>query len=1677
MPRQPDTPAVNGAFNADSRGIHYDFLKSGVPAWFTQAITQRQEELARHEMQMPSWYLSATAQKKSDLAVSHTRYRETLNQVENTLGDIQDVLVFAEAPLKQAIKKTFGLDLDVHAVFFVRKYALKGRDGWGSALAFEQPSGLATRHEYRGTSLLEAALANFTAEEEEINACADCEIITTWNPNIGSIIADYDAVSAQAVAIAPHEFARMCRTLDLGRLYQEHIQAVVQPTNVAVRTALHTQLQEHQRQLLALSAEFASLKPAWGGISAPAFRMIKQVISTPATATLEGKPITYAALSIFGCELVGPLLIGPDRIDSRTPERLVVYIPHDPQQALKEYTNGAEFMIDLRARLHSASYRRFFSRFVPQREQGRFFQQFNKRYKPSNGNGAAGDYPLASDAAKLSLEARTISASTLWVSLRETQVRKILFDARAVAVPTADEDRQARMDRLESYLDAVVSVFNLAAFVVPGLGPVMLAVGAVQMCNEVFDGLEAYEQGDVRTMWAHFSSVALNVAFAAAGASVLPEIKLGSALDELQPVTLTSGKQRLWKPDLSTYEHTQPIPPGVAADELGLHVFDDKTILRLNGKRYRVQKDPVSGEYRIVHPSRADAYQPRLTQNGSGLWNHELERPLTWEGAPLMRRLGPMTEGFSDAELEQVRQVADVSEDVLRRVHVEGKQAPGILLDTLRQFRAYRDAVKVAEGIRQGALDSELCGYAASLAVKLPGWPASKAIEAFSGNDLSGPSIKYGNSRALPSDTLRIHRADLMNGQLPKRVAETLSERQLRDLVGGYPRTLQEQSEAVQVQLEQAAVRARRQLSDSLYMQQQPASTPAIALLQRDFSRLSTRMAQELLADATPAELEVMNTGRRIPLRLAEKARLAQQQLRLTQAYEGLYLDALAGPDTEALVLNTLPRLPGWTDNLRLEVREYTLTGKLRASYGAEEAAERKVLVWSDDGRYQATNLRGEALGSLDDLYGAIQHALTDSHREALGLPHAEQGAELKATLIAHALPREQLVKVLKMQPRTRPVFTGPRRTSGGRLGYPLSGGGGRALGRRALEERIRTLYPESTQEQVEAFISQHGPEASNALRALEREYKQLSDTLQDWQQIPEQVTDAEQASTGFVARIAARRNITRALTQAWRHVGASDLAVDGAYQGQVLDLANVNLRDQLAQLPELTANFGHVSSVDLSSAGLEGGIDRFLSYFKRLQRLNLSDNELIALPGTIGQLTRLTELDLSDNLVKLDAPAVQNLRGLTRLNFLALESNHLGLSPDISQMPHLNILLLGDTELTAWPTGVFDLPRASTFHLNLSANALEQIPVVAPGSAEALIVARTEISQGPEYISPQNLQIFRDYRISVGMDPYRLAPPRGVQESIYWREGLSQEQWFAKQGVWDSLENEHGAEPFFVELRKLSESADAIDASAAVKAELTGKVWQMIEAAVADSKLRDRLFKMATAPTTCVDAGAQLFNAMGLEVLIFQAYQLGAEDLVERELLMLARGKSRLDELGRIARGRISELQAEGRTFPEYDEYGALITRYDAEGHPIKYIDEVEIHLIYPTNLAERLDLPWQSRKMKFSEPDVTPAMIDDAYARVLALEDGSLLDQRISEQPFWDIYVRHSNPKAFDGLRVRVESLLDSLEALEPISQAEYDSDMALIAGEEKTLLLNLTQQALKRACLERIETAQVP
>lgn len=1649
------------------QGRHYAFIQQTIAPCLVQSSSVRRHALKHTPAKLPSWYAAATDVQKNRLKALLDARCESLNALEETLDKLQSVQTFCQPLLEAALKKA-GYPLDVNLTW-LRLYS-PVKDGFGVTTG---------GFKVKTFSLLQAALNNFEAGESAAGF---------FNAASG-FINEPDArgqFERHVTDLKIETFVKLCRELDLGTQYQGHLKRLLYPADALSEPVWRERYLRYQKDALLAAAYLALLK---GDIDEEDHALLLRVVAAERRIMLGKKQVWYSTPCLMNLKLHDCLIIEPCE-KYRYSDGFIAYIPDDPEHPIKRYGSFGEFQNALSQRLKGnpggrsravetpvTDYQRFISGFIAYKDRPYYFRRLTELVTDAPPQPFAAQW-LRSEWGKLVLDVAAprlspvnsllgdpqpqvrvpvtdpsfaINADAiggLWADIDLWQHRydslrtRLLADARAQAIPTADVDASARAARLQHYLNIGLFAVNLIAIVVPPLGAVMSVVMVGQVLYEVLDGVIELSEGDREAGWAHISDVVENLAQLAAGAAVF-HFTVSPFIENLKAVQLPSGKTRLWNPDLASYEHTGPLPAH-STDERGLHRVGDHQFLTLAGKRYRVGQAPLSEGYCIEHPTRPDAYRPLLVENGNGAWNHELERPLNWQAATLMRRLGPMVDGLSDVQLEQIQKVSGVHEDQLRRMHVEGEPMPAVLLDTIRQFRAYDEAVQVSVGIGAGALSDTLCGYTASLAAELPGWPSGKAIEAFTEHSLTGTSVKYGDLQANSANTLAVSRTELMTGQLPRRIIEFLEESQIDVLVGAQtPRNLPSRAGALQKQLQARASYCRSRIMRSVYTSQAPQVNAAEALVQRDFKRLPTLMVREMLAEATPAEHSAIARGTRLPLRLAQKARQLQQQVRLNDAYEGLYLEAMASKDSEALALNSLVNLPGWRDSLRLEIREGGLEGELRSSFGAMDAAERKVLVRLAEGQYQAFDARGQQLHGVNGLYGALQHALTDSHRNAIGLSHVGQGEQLKALLLDKALPREQLRRILGMQPPRQPFFRSPWRLPGRRLGYPLSGRG-QGTWRHIIEERVKALYRSMNRKQMEGYLRGRNLEDDTWLKALEAEYKQLDSVLSRW------------TMDGAANRAAynVRQTFSRAVRMAWSRGGEWDLDAQGNYRGQRITLTRPapGLGAELATLPRLPGNFEHVSSLYLPDCGLTDASVGVLSSFRRLRLLDLSGNELTLLPQALEHMPYLEGLDLADNALALTPQTAQHIKAMVHLESLNLSGNPLSTNVDVSRMPRLRFLHLSGCDLTEWPVGLFARPRPRGFYLELLGNHLTRIPEVAPGSERADILARSVVTR--EYLAPDVLDNLKLYIESVGLDSDWRFPPRGALDSAHWQHGLSMEQWASKLEVWDALEEAHGSERFFDELRKLNELS--AQRTPAYLESLTAKVWRMLEAMEASSALRERLFEMAIAPTTCVDSGVQLFNAMGVEVLLDEALSLPNAGLQKLELLDLARSKARLDELGRIAHARVKQLFDEGRPFPRYDSENNPIQQVDSRGNRVAAIDEVEIYLAYTTRLADRLDLPWQSR-MQFTEPDVTDVMIEDAYARVVALERGDLLRESILDQPFWVGYIQEHYAEEFKVVSAKNEALINLYTA-----QQELAEDGRLSAQEKADLRITIDTSA---------------
>ena len=1476
-----------------------EWLVYSMPDWLAGLSSQQRTALVQACGSMPPGFAQAAAADRAYLKSALQATWTSRQKLEQVLARLQSIEAFAEPLLVAALEKRCNVTLDVRQTY-LRLYI---------------PEGISVAYRSRTISLLDAALQNFEAKESRPGFFDDASCFITRPSATGQ----FDVRPMSDTLTVP-VFVALCRELDIGGRYQAYLKhnLLDEPVAAAVVQAC---VETSDKDAFRAAAAMGRIK---GDISPQVHRTLQAVMGGQQHVSYRGKPQYCHDVYLLDTRLTGIVMIAPDLEQSRQAEPVVVYIPDDPEYPIRQYSSTAAFFTALAVRLRSKRYQHVFSRFIPLASRGRFFAALNAQLFKARRE------PVENP--KLRMTCRRVKGD-LWEHGFEQRLDQMFQDARLLAVPTGDEDLKSRWARWDGFMQVAETVLEMAAFTaasfVPVLGEALMAYTAYQLLDETFEGIVDWSHGQRAEAFAHLLGVAENMALMglfAAGGKVVGAVRSSrpsSFVEQMKVVQVRDGQSRLWHPDLAPYEQSLALETDARPQANGLYLHQDQEVLLLDGQQFVVEQAPNSSVYRIQHPSRVDAYAPRLAHNEAGAWVHEAERPLSWQGTKLMRRLGHSVEAFSDETLEQIRIVSGVEESSLRQLHVEHARPPVLLAETIRRFRAAQGS---PIGIEPVADEAGVVG-AQALRTEFP--------------------------------------------QMPRAVVE------------------------------------------------------------------------ELLIDVPEVERRQMSERGYLPLRLRQSARRAMDEWRIVQAYEALYLPTKGNPDTWRLALHSLEQLPGWSTDVRIEIRAGTLEGPLLDSVGPSSSSVRKVLVPVEEATPRLFGEQGNSVNSADDFYTDILHALTEAELRTLGY-NLGDGPLLRRAVQSAPLDRATFRKILLGATGTVEDPPIVARLLGEPPGYGRVDerllGAGDGLN---LKGRFQVLYPDTSEQAFSKFVGSFPSEAMalENLRTREIEFEGLSRALEDWVAI-------ERGDTLPINQRYHKRKLASSLKQCWR------AGLDPLPEGYALDLDHHWSHDFLDYFPTLEVSFPHVSSLQWRQGALRVDMGPFLDYFPDLKALDLSHNQLVTPPRL--NYADLQRLDLADNRLSLTAENVVEIAGLSRLEVLRLSNNPaLTLLPDISLMPELNVLDLQNTGIADWPPGLFSTARPPAFELNLMDNPISRIPPVTPGSEQARLIARTRLSR--DQLPGDCLRQFQDYMRSVGYDPARSYPPKGELTSQHWLDGFDAEQRAVRQRTWDELEREAGAQGFFEVLEQLTEAADYVEE--AYRPQLTERVWRMLDAASANATLREELFRMAIDPDSCADAGAQLFNGMGIKVLVHEAYQAGDAGQIEAKLLALAKGSSRLDQVNEIARATIqSRLQA-GETFIALDEDGELTGT----------IDEVEVYLAFQTGLAERLELPWQSWGMLFQAlAEVDEAALSQAHQSVLALEAGDGLVNQMIGQRFWRRYLKKRYPQAFLQNSIKyaeqAEALLDA-QLTGAISKEKYEQGMIELGYGRTELLRRLSRQLLER------------
>lgn len=1340
------TPNVADKPPAATLSIHADFLEKTVPQWLVDATPARKSALKKATPVVPDSYKTLSPEQRKALNASVKASVIAQVQLDSTIATFKDVDAFARPLLLNALKDQYQVEVDVDTTLLCLRRALQI-----SALEVEIDS-----FEFLKLSMLQACLHNFEAWECRSGA---------YHSTSGFMreITNGDTFESATLDLTVSQFMTLCRSLDIGAQYQTYLKGFFAPVDASPEPPLRQHFIASQKANMKAAAEHALVT---GDIEPADHAMILSVVNGNLYPTLGSKRVWPLDMSLMKKRLVGCVYFA---IGDAYSDELILYIPNDPAHPLKRYTKQGmrdELKRQFTAREGMAAddpaptaYQRFFSQFVAYDQRPYYFSQFTQKSadspsgplnspwrkfveilfgstpitrikelppeRPATMEPVSDPY-LAPGSMKPYRGTGTFSGLLdLWPFLYEKHRDKILADARAHAVPTADVDAKAREAKLAHLFEVGMLALNLVSMFVPVLGEVMMAVMVEQLLTETLEGSIEWAEGDKHAAKAHLIDVAENLAqialMAGIGAAVskFRAARAEPVLENLSPVTLPNGETRLWKPDLAGYESAVTLEAGAVPNAQGQYTLNGKTCIRLGDQVYEQVFDESIKSWRIKHPTNAEVYQPILQSNGRGAWRHTLERPAEWDRLTLLRRMGPETDAFSDTQLLTVADVSGVSDSALRKMHMDLAVPPPELLDAMRLFKADAGSGQVIEQLRGNQPIDERYLFALPLVAEMPRWPKTRVLEVFKGIEFSGESVKYGVGRVprggVAKAPIRISRADVLGGRLPAVILAALDETEVTSLLGpGGAWVRDARPQTFRQQIADFAQTRKPAIFDSLYAGTEPVDSQ-VKLLQRTCPGLSEAAARETLAHASLDDLKRLEATRRVPLTLLEEARWYAIQGRQTRAYAGLRSETMASADSRRLALHTLEKLPGWPDTLRLEVREGSDSGLLLDSIGSPTAQDKKYLVKKGP-RFQAFDERGEALNSLptqgDNFYASLMHAMPDGARQALGVPHVGQSAQLQAKLIAFAdLHRSQAPQWLAPQ---RSWFKPPVRINDTLVGYYASG---RAAGQTlSLESRAQALYGLSETQAGEYILELQAQGKDNKaifnhLQNRERQYTELASKLDEWvTPSHDTVSDARQSSY--------RASMAQQLKEAWRKeplvgrvIGAERLyvSVDG-------------------DLPPLTVDFSHIRTLTVVGGPMnEAQVETFLARFPNVQALCMGDppvlwgpaergrgSTLMTVPSVVSDMTHLKSLRFGTSVAQLAPEFFSRLNTLTSLEELHIDYRGFSAtalnSLDLSALVQLKKLTIeAPIGLSQWPAYVENLP--SLERLDLSRTAIGELP------------------------------------------------------------------------------------------------------------------------------------------------------------------------------------------------------------------------------------------------------------------------------------------------------------------------------------------------------------------------------
>ncbi len=1378
------------------------------------------------------------------------------------------------------------------------------------------------------------------------------------------------------------------RNLDLGQRYRYHL------TDIVDHDAFRGLLRAQDHAAFAADVTVATLQQRLDATGVAMAEALLSGSSTVEQANGNRRSLVCSRLTLADTDLRGPLLVSLAPQD--TVEPCLLYLPGHPSAPLRQYASHQAAATALTRLMWRAKEREFFCRYVTQAERVRFADNLRTALYPLYPYDRLLSHPPVLEQgqriswmkrlfpapgalyqATLDKNARLSMQATPWRgdcfdARARTQVEGLILDAASVAVPVAQRDADAQWALIERWLGLGLSILNLAALVVPGLGEVMLVTGGAQLVDEFLEGVEAASDQDAEAALSHLFDVLENLALIATlGAASTVSEPIG-LLHDWVPVGRASST-KLWPGNLEPFTYPGGWPSEAPPLSPSPVHWEGQQWIGIDGQAYRAAPAP-EGSWRLGHPQ-DPGHRPVLRQHRDGYWLLAHERPLGWKDPQLLRRAAPLPLELEPSARLRALRCSGYDAAQVRQAITDHQPLPALLLDTLEAFGA-------------------------TLPEPLPRADEAPLARAFSG--LTPRARQALLAQARPADLARLHDTQRVPLALAEAARLHLREGRLsRALTGFYLETAMADRDTLvfatlprlpgwrsDVQL--------RLVEDGQVLETTAASSgPTKTLIRRDARYQPYDEHGQPLLGPTDLFQAVLHA-------LPDSARdaLGVQIHEADGLRERLFDQAASHRERSAQDLGMATVRPWFRSPSRLPGHPgtgYVLSG--RGTHGWLTGDELFEQLFPANPETDRATLRAILQHEAGPQAGAFTRLMVRLQGEYQRLDEAlqtwtseETGVEPEA-LAQRQAARDSVAQSIRGAWRRESVGYGLGSQQQVRMQLNAYAAGGLPTLPDPLPW-VRYLeltgLIDTTTAHLNDFL-QAFPRlrlldlSGNALRALPQRLGELRE-LESLNLSENNLVLDNERDLGILLNL-----------QSLQSLGLTDA---------LSDLSPTTLQ-RLARLPALRLLNADLNELVLGPA-----------HFQALQ-----------------QWPALEELHLGQNQITLDPPTRQALAGLNRLTRLSLYENPLDLPPDLTGWTRLRQLDLEQTGIVEWPPGLLGLldQRPLVLRvLDIGRNGLTEVPPLAHTAlAEAMHANDPDlyVATGPNPWSEQALIFLRE----AGLEAPPAVPAHGDWYSD-WPEPLRQHvigtladaQWQPLYALFERLTYTHDYQHNPIAMRiRMSHIVQTLSREATVDA----PAWGLAQL---HQDINERLVDAGQA---CVDQGSLLFQDIETEVTTWEVVNRAQADANHERIAIDSAGalyRQRLleERIGALYQARVARRHALADATDETGRAAAPALHPDddlddaALSEPDYLLDELEMALYARIHLQTRLRLPPQPREMSFgylarlSEPT-----LERLTRAVQDLATGERVAEWAATQRFWQAWLRRLYPQRFTQFAHRWE------------------------------------------------------